>query len=169
MMPLQKQDRGLLAYLLVEMIGTHNHVAGMPRYSSSKDKYNESYFEELNKISDTQLALLIRVAVRKKFGSTNLQYGLHTSDTTIRIISQYLGIDIKKIEAEVKVATDKRVASAKKRIDELKKLKGEIGKPAKAIDKPAAGEKTATKKAAAPAKKSAPKKKVARAKNHKHK
>lgn len=148
MMPMQKQDRGLLAYLLVEMIGTHNSVAGMPKYATSKDKYNESYFDELSKISDAQLALLIRVAVKRKWGSVNLQYGLHTSDCTIRIIARYLGIDIKKIEGAVATAAAKRIDSANKKIAEFEGKRKELSKPAVAKEKTADAKKAAPKKAA---------------------
>lgn len=152
--PLQKIDRGIMIFLLLSIPGFHStKIPGVPDYPTGKG-YKEDYFKKLSELNDQMLGLIIRRVIKEKFALTNLQWGVDADETPIRMIADYLKVDIAGIEAAQKEIADKRQARADERIAALKKPK--VDKPAgKKVDKPAAAKK-AVKKAVA--KKSAPKK-----------
>lgn len=126
---LQQVDRGIMVFLLAEHVfnsyGT-NRLSFLPKPTKSKIEFDEKYFDTLSKISDKQLAALIRGVAAFKFGNRNLQFGIAPQDSAMRCIAKYLGIDIKSIEAEVAAAREKRETSAANKISSLRKTLAEI-------------------------------------------
>jgi ParB family chromosome partitioning protein len=147
-------DRAIMVFLLLESCnyGAKNKIKAKLKgitveTSYGKHGYNLEHFEKLGKVTDDQLAFIIRLIAHEKRGSVNVQ-SVHTGDTTMRLIAEYAGIDIASIEASQMEVATKRMAKVAARIEQLKKVKADL--------KPAVAKKAATKKAAP--KKAAPKK-----------
>lgn len=156
---LQPIDRGIMVFLLL-----FNSNFNIDRYShSAKDfklgflpslekdeqgKYAPKLFEKLMKITDDQLALIIRAVAFDKFHEKgrNIQ-SFSPEDTVLYLIADYLKVDIKGISAAQNEVKQRRLSNAEKKITKLK----EDAKPKK--EKAPAGKKEHAQK---PAKKKAP-------------
>lgn len=111
-------------------------IKGLPaEISYNKKGYNEDYFRELSKITDDQLAGVIRTIAFDQWLNKNFSNDVTTSDTGMRLIAEYAGIDLKAIEAEQKVIADKRNERIKQRIADLQKKKKELKPSAKSKSK----------------------------------
>lgn len=126
MMPMQSIDRGIMIWLLLNdssydrLRYEKGKTIMLPKEPKEKG-YNKDYFKELAKVDDITLALIIRNVIRNKFLNKNLQNGVTVTDTPIKIIAEYIGVDTAAIFAAQKEVADKREARANQRIAALKK------------------------------------------------
>jgi ParB/RepB/Spo0J family partition protein len=119
----QPIDRGIMVFLLLKSAGLeHDTIKGVPDYPSGKG-YHPEYFQKLSKISEESLALVIRAVVYDRFAHTALQYGVNTEDAPIRLIAEYLKVDIKAIEDAQNEIAKKRTERANQRIAVLQSVK----------------------------------------------
>jgi hypothetical protein len=129
--PLQPADRGIMAFLLLTSAGLENDtIKGLPDYDGERHSYNEAYFNKLCKVTDEQLALIIRIVAMHKYGSRNMQYGVSAEDTIMRIIARYLDVDIDGIDRKQNEIAMVRHEKLTARIAQLKAQKKQLEKPA---------------------------------------
>lgn len=129
-LPHQSIDRGIMIFILLqESTGFAVHdkfkLPGA-HIGYSKKGYAEDYFKQLSKINDDDLAKLIREIAWSKWMNKNFASDVNTSDTGLRLIAQYAGIDIKTIEkaqAEISTKRNERIAN---RISDLREKKKEL-------------------------------------------
>lgn len=119
--PWQPIDRAIMIFLLLDIAHLQeDDIKGLPSMPDGHG-YKLEYFKKLEKLTDDQLALIIRITVATKYRNDNLQYGVSERDTPIKLIAEYLGIDTKKIQAEQDAIAEGREGRANKRIADLKK------------------------------------------------
>jgi ParB/RepB/Spo0J family partition protein len=129
-LPHQTIDRGIMIFILLqECTGFAVHdkfkLPGA-HIGYSKKGYSEDYFKQLSKISDDDLAKLIREISWSKWMNKNFASDVNTSDTGLRLIAQYAGIDIKAIEKEQAEIATRRNERIAKRISDLREKKKEL-------------------------------------------
>jgi ParB family chromosome partitioning protein len=128
-------DRAILVYILLhETNGIYNlkqksGVKGLPAEPGYHAAYSSEYFKALGKITDDQLAQIVRVIAFDKWGNPAIAGDVRKQDTALRMIAEYAGIDIKKIEDDQQVEAATRQERVKKRIAALNKQKSELKKP----------------------------------------
>lgn len=143
-----KIDRSIMVYLLLhEVSGNYNlskirsavkKIPAEPAYS--KVGYAFDYFTALSELTDDDIACIIRIIAMEKYGNTNMPGDVHKQDTALRLMAEYVGIDILAIETEQAAAAAKRLDRVDKRIAELQEKKKELSKdstPAKKSKKKA--------------------------------
>lgn len=137
-------DRGIMVFLLLEM--AHSGAAGhaddiicknlknLPKESARGDKgYHPDYIKKLGAVTDDQLAYIVRTICLGMYGNRNLVYGIDIEDTTLRMIAEYAGVDVKAIEkaqGEISLKRQDRVA---KRIKDLQATKKDTAAPTKTV------------------------------------
>lgn len=144
----QPIDRAIMVYLLIfqtaeysarEIIFKALKINDIPW---GKRGYNKPLFEKLVKLTDDELAFVIRVISLKKFGYKNMSMEIHTEDTIMRYMAEYSKIDVVAIEKSQQEVAAKRIERVNKRIAELQpKQKPATAKkaaPKKAVKKHAA-------------------------------
>jgi len=136
----QPVDRGIMIFILLQEcsgFAVHNKfkIKGFDLFSYSRKGYAEEMFKQLSKVTDDQLAILVREIAFDHWLNKNFASDVNTSDTGMRLIAQYAGIDIKSIEKDQQLIADKRNERIKKRISDLNEKKKELpvkkSKPAK--------------------------------------
>jgi ParB family chromosome partitioning protein len=142
-------DRSILLYILLhETNGVYNlkqrsGIKGLPPEPAyGKVGYSHDYFKALGKVTDDQLATIIRTIAIDKYGNPKTFGDVRKEDTIMRLIAEYTGIDLKTVEANQAEVAKKRTERIKARIDSLHRQKSELKNPAK---KPAANKKAAKK------------------------
>lgn len=121
-------DRGILMYILLhETNGVYNlkqksGIKGLPPEPGYKSAYTPDYFKALSKITDDQLAQILRTIALDKWGGS-MTGDVRPEDTALRMISEYSGIDLKAIERAQAEVSDKRQERIKDRISGLKEQK----------------------------------------------
>lgn len=151
---MQPIDRGIMVFMLMELGNCEyeiNDLGIVPEEPSDEHyKYSKKYFEDLCKVTDEQLAFIIRHLVNDKFGPPKeYKYGISVGDTAYRIMAEYMGVDVKDLEKQQEELATDRNANYAKKIAALEKKK----KPAPAAKDPATPK---------PKKKAAPKKKASK-------
>jgi ParB/RepB/Spo0J family partition protein len=135
-----KADRAIMVYFLIhEISGVNgygeNKISGIKGLPSAPGGFgfHQEYIESLSKVTDNQLAQIIRLHAMSKWGNPDVSREVDKDDAILRWIAAYAGIDIKKIEAAQKEKADAREGRAKSRIESLKKQKSKpvVKKPAK--------------------------------------
>jgi ParB/RepB/Spo0J family partition protein len=140
-MPHQTIDRGIMIFILLQEchgFAVHDKFklpGGSIGYS--KKGYSEDYFKQLSKISDDDLAKVVREIAWSKWMNKNFASDVNTSDTGLRLIAQYAGIDIMVIEKAQQEIADKRNERIAKRISDLREKKKELTEK-KIVKKPKA-------------------------------
>jgi ParB family chromosome partitioning protein len=128
--PLQPEDRGILVFLLMNSGRLmYKTIKGLPAFPDKRHSYSEEYFKKLCAVTDEQLALLIRMVAMHLYGIRNLQYGINSEDTVMRIIARYLDVDIDSIDRKQNEIAMARHEKLTKRIAELKAKKKALEKP----------------------------------------
>ncbi|RYE02365.1 MAG: ParB/RepB/Spo0J family partition protein [Sphingobacteriales bacterium] len=134
LLPYQRADRGIMVFLLChELAGfkiksdIDELIPGFPKPAAGVG-YQFEYFEALNNVTDDQLAHLVRLICWERFERRNLQFGIGEEDTTLRIIAQYVGVDLQAIEAEQQAEADKRGVRLAAKIEDLKALRSQLKK-----------------------------------------
>lgn len=132
----QPIDRAIMIFLLQQETGQYGErdwikETGIPFMSYGASGYHEDYFKQLAKVSDDQLARLVRSIAFKKLLVKNYSNDVQNADTIIRLIAQYTGIDLKKIEKEQAEIAQKRQERVKKTIESWKEKKAAIPVPKK--------------------------------------
>lgn len=131
-----KIDRAIMIFCLIQNAGyaarnvISTKLKSLPKEAGySKHGYAPDYFQKLGEVSDDDLAFIVRAIAMDKWGCVNMQGDVRAADTTIRMMAEYTGVDLKAIEdvqAEVAV---KRQGRVDKRIAELQEKKAELKKP----------------------------------------
>lgn len=130
-------DRSIMIYILlhetngVYQLKQKTGIKGLP----SEPPYNSrgyaiDYFKALSKITDDQLAQIIRTIALDKWGGT-MTGDMRTEDTACRLIAEYAGIDLKAIEKAQAELSEKRQERVKDRISNLKEYKSLLSKKKK--------------------------------------
>ncbi len=152
----QPIDRGFMVYLLLNSGDYRFHEAVnkmkfLPKKPSGHG-YTPEYFTQLSKITDDQLAMVVRALAKNKHGNANLVYSITHDDTILYTMAQYSGVDVKGITQAQNEVAARRIERVNKRLGQLKETRKSLQQPS-----------SATKKAA-PAKNSSPAKKAAKKK-----
>lgn len=130
-------DRGIMVYLLLHEIsspggwGTSSiTVPGIKKKDGYGSRgYDFDYIKQLGKASDDQIASLCRQLILKKWGHAETHQETRREDTTLYMLAQYAGIDIKSIEKAQAEIADKRNERIKKRIADLNEQKKQLSNP----------------------------------------
>jgi hypothetical protein len=132
-LPFSKVERTLMIYLLIEHIsgakyGTCNlnKLAGIPEEPYGGSKYHFDYFEKVAKVTDDQLALVIRAAIKEKWGNPEVVQSLGVHSTTMYILAEHLGIDINAIQSTQSEVAERRQQKVTARINALKSTKANL-------------------------------------------
>lgn len=144
-------DRGIMIFLLLHKAAgsqadrdIRKTVKAMPKEPGhSPHAYQIDYIKKLGALTDDDIAFMVRVICLDHYGNKNLVNGIDEDDTTLRLMAEYSGVDLKSIEAEQKTIADKRIERADKRLETLKAEKKllEEKKPAK-VEKKGTAKKT---------------------------
>jgi ParB family chromosome partitioning protein len=140
----QAADRAIMIFLLLRRVGDYGGSTGssytfpgLPKQPAYRSKgYQLEYFQQLGKMNDDQLAGLVRAIAIEEYGTKNFSFDVSTEDTTMRLIAQYAGVNLKAIEKEQQEIADERQDKVNKRIVALNAKKKEL-KPAKKAAKKA--------------------------------
>jgi ParB family chromosome partitioning protein len=129
-------DRAILIYILLhETNGVYNikqrsGIKGLPAEPAyAKPGYAPDYFKALGKITDDQLATIIRTIAIEKWGNPQTCGDVRAQDTALRMVAEYAGIDLKTIEAAQAEVASKREERAKARITSLNGQKAKLKNP----------------------------------------
>jgi ParB family chromosome partitioning protein len=138
-----KVDRSIMIYILLHEVSggyiLQKVRAAIKRIPAErpygKVGYAFEYFKALGEVTDDELACIIRIIAHEKWGTVNMQGDVHAQDTPLRLIAEYIGIDIPAIEAEQAAVATTRQARVNKRIEELKGKQKELSKESKPAKK----------------------------------
>jgi ParB-like chromosome segregation protein Spo0J len=153
-------DRGIMVFLLLEKAADYRASdvieeglkKALPKKPDQRYAYQPNYFMKLAGLSDDDIAFICRAICMAYWGDPETKrFNIDEEDTTMRLIAEYLGIDVKSIEATQRAEAAKRIERANTRIAALKKEKKDLG--------------ASSKKEPAVAKKAPAKKKVGKPKN----
>ena len=133
-------DRGIMVFLLLHKAAgstsasdIRKNLKGIPKEPPyNPHAYQVDYIKKLASITDDDIAYMIRAICLDHYGNKNLVNGIDEDDTTLRLIAEYAGIDLKSIEAAQAIETTKSVERADKRIKALQTEKKELA-PVKAV------------------------------------
>lgn len=139
---MQEIDRGILVYMLLKEGGYDfpkkmEKLCGLPAMPDSyrnKYKFTPEYFIKLSQVTDTQLAFILRLLAMENYGTKNMGMGVHFDDTIPRLMAEYMGVDIKKLEAYQRTISVARYEKVRTKINKLQQQRNEL-KPKKAAAK----------------------------------
>lgn len=123
----QPIDRAIMVYLLIFQTADYSareiifKALKINEIPWGKRGYNKPLFEKLVKLTDDELAFVIRVISLKKFGYKNMSMEIHTEDTIMRYMAEYSKIDVLAIEKSQQEVAMKRIERVNKRISDLQK------------------------------------------------
>lgn len=134
-------DRAIMIYILIyETPGVYSAKEKIKKELKIKDRpynnnkgYDFELFKKLGNITDIELAFIIRTIALEKWGSKNFNTDVSTPDTTMALIADYSGIDIKAHKKLQQSESLKREERVNKRIAELQQKKKELAKKKTAI------------------------------------
>lgn len=137
-------DRGIMVFLLIDVAAAYSAKEKIRKGLKSIPKepphsphaYQPDYINKLGAISDDDLAFIVRTICLDKYGNKNLVNGIDEEDTTLRLMAEYAGVDIKSIEKAQEEISAKRIERSNKRLKALLEEKKELeskgkSKPAK--------------------------------------
>lgn len=131
-----QMERGIMIFLLLEHAGdyrTHEflgkHLKSIPARPHTHYKWHDDYFKTLAGISEGDLSLLVRHLAFAKYGNKNTISGIRPGDTAMRLMADYLKVNIRVLELEQEEIATKRKEKADKRIAALKEQKKALVKP----------------------------------------
>lgn len=119
-----KVDRALMAYIIINESsdwGLRGLIKKHFKIHNPGGNYNYQfdYFKQLEKITDDQLAFIVRHILIKKYCNANLIYGIYSNQGALYLLAEYLGIDLKKIQAAQNEIAKKRQERIAERITKL--------------------------------------------------
>lgn len=130
-------DRGIMIFLLFTKAAGYSakdvirkNLKNFPKAPPyNPHMYLPDYIKKMAELTDDDIAFMIRAICLDHFGNKNLVNSIDEEDTTLRLIAEYAGIDLKSIEEAQAVESTKRIERAQKRIKALQAEKTQLQPP----------------------------------------
>lgn len=130
-------DRGIMVFLLLHEVSgfsSKDDILKELKKLPKEPPYNPhafqfDYIKKLGAITDDELAFIIRTICLDKWGNPKTVGSINEDDTTLRLIAEYSGIDLKAIENAQSEVALKRAERVEKRIKDLQVIMKENAAP----------------------------------------